>query len=141
MGIEHTYYNGNHATDFVTPRGLTKLSIDRLPPIVSRGVLQGGGGCLSNLAVLGGDAAIICASATSLRCRCIAPGSSIHERPPKLNRSDVPHVDCRRIARVGSLSGPLLTFAAKEMRDWRGAESGGLAACAGGGGRVPYRLP
>lgn len=39
MGIEHTYYNGNHATDFVTPRGLTKLSIDRLPPIVSRGVL------------------------------------------------------------------------------------------------------
>ena len=31
----------------------------------------------------------------------------------------------RRIARVGSLSGPLLTFAAKEMRDWRGAERGG----------------
>ena len=39
MGINHTYYNGNHAADFVTPKGLTKLSIDRLPPIVSRGVL------------------------------------------------------------------------------------------------------
>ena len=39
MGIDHTYYNGNHASDFVTPRGLTKLSVDKLPPIVSRGVL------------------------------------------------------------------------------------------------------
>lgn len=39
MGIEHVYYNGNRAEDFVSPTGLTKLSIDRLPPIVGRGVL------------------------------------------------------------------------------------------------------
>jgi kynurenine formamidase len=39
MGIDHVYYNGNHASDFVTARGLTKLSVDKLPPIVSRGVL------------------------------------------------------------------------------------------------------
>lgn len=39
MGINHTYYNGNHASDFVTPKGLTKLSTDKLPPIVTRGVL------------------------------------------------------------------------------------------------------
>ncbi len=39
MGINHVYYNGHHASDFVTPKGLTNLSIDRLPPIVSRGVL------------------------------------------------------------------------------------------------------
>lgn len=39
MGINHVYYNGNHASDFVQNTGLTKLSIDRLPPIVSRGVL------------------------------------------------------------------------------------------------------
>ena len=39
MGINHTYYNGNHASDFVTPKGLTKLSTDKLPPIVSRGVM------------------------------------------------------------------------------------------------------
>jgi len=39
MGIDHTYYNGNHARDFITPKGLTKLSIDKLPPIVSRGIL------------------------------------------------------------------------------------------------------
>lgn len=39
MGIDHTYYNGNRASEFVTPRGLTKLSVDALPPIVSRGVL------------------------------------------------------------------------------------------------------
>ena len=39
MGINHTYYNGTHASDFVSPKGLTKLSIDKLPPIVSRGVL------------------------------------------------------------------------------------------------------
>ncbi len=39
MGVNHVYYNGNKAQDFVTPTGLTKLSIDKLPPIVSRGVL------------------------------------------------------------------------------------------------------
>ncbi len=39
MGVNHVYYNGNHASDFVTPKGLTKLSTDKLPPIVSRGVL------------------------------------------------------------------------------------------------------
>lgn len=39
MGIDHTYYNGNHARDFVTSTGLTKLSIDKLPPIVGRGIL------------------------------------------------------------------------------------------------------
>ncbi|NOX49432.1 MAG: cyclase family protein [Gammaproteobacteria bacterium] len=39
MGINHVYYNGHHASDFVTLKGLTKLSIDKLPPMVSRGVL------------------------------------------------------------------------------------------------------
>ncbi len=39
MGINHVYYNGNHASDFVQTTGLTKMSIDKLPPIVSRGVL------------------------------------------------------------------------------------------------------
>ncbi|MEM1229442.1 MAG: cyclase family protein [Pseudomonadota bacterium] len=39
MGIDHVYYNGNRAEDFVAPTGLKRLSIDRLPPIVSRGVL------------------------------------------------------------------------------------------------------
>lgn len=39
MGINHVYYNGNKAPDFVAVTGLTKLSIDRLPPIVTRGVL------------------------------------------------------------------------------------------------------
>ena len=39
MGIDHVYYNGNKAQDFVAPTGLTKLSIHELPPIVSRGVL------------------------------------------------------------------------------------------------------
>jgi len=39
MGIEHRYYNGLHARDFVTAKGLTKLSTDKLPPIVTRGVL------------------------------------------------------------------------------------------------------
>ena len=39
MGIEHRYYNGLKAEDFVAPTGLTKLSVDALPPIVTRGVL------------------------------------------------------------------------------------------------------
>ena len=39
MGIDHVYYNGLHARDFVTPTGALELSVDRLPPIVTRGVL------------------------------------------------------------------------------------------------------
>jgi len=39
MGIEHRYYNGIRAEEFVAATGLTKLSVDKLPPMVSRGVL------------------------------------------------------------------------------------------------------
>lgn len=39
FGIDHVYYNGNHAADFVASNGLTKLAIHNLPPIVTRGVL------------------------------------------------------------------------------------------------------
>ncbi len=39
IGIEHRYYNGLHASDFVTPQGLTRLGTHELPPIVTRGVL------------------------------------------------------------------------------------------------------
>ena len=39
IGIEHVYYNGNRARDFVTPTGLEKLGIEKLPPIATRGVL------------------------------------------------------------------------------------------------------
>ncbi len=39
MGIEHRYYNGTHAKDFVVNTGLKKYSIHNLPPIATRGVL------------------------------------------------------------------------------------------------------
>lgn len=39
MGIEHVYYNGNKAEDFVATTGLRKLATHDLPPIVTRGVL------------------------------------------------------------------------------------------------------
>ena len=39
MGENHRYYNGHLAKDFVTPVGLSKLSIDKLPPVATRGVL------------------------------------------------------------------------------------------------------
>lgn len=39
IGIDHVYYNGHHASDFVTPTGLTKFGTHELPPIVTRGVL------------------------------------------------------------------------------------------------------
>ena len=39
MGIDHVYYNGRKAADFVTTKGLTALSIDQIPPMVGRGVL------------------------------------------------------------------------------------------------------
>jgi kynurenine formamidase len=39
LGIEHVYYNGNKLLDFADPTGLKKLGIDKVPPMVTRGVL------------------------------------------------------------------------------------------------------
>lgn len=39
LGINHVYYNGNPVGEFFTAAGLKKFSIDKLPPIVGRGVL------------------------------------------------------------------------------------------------------
>lgn len=38
-GIGGTFYNGNNLTDFARANGLTKLGIQMIPPIVTRGVL------------------------------------------------------------------------------------------------------
>jgi len=39
LGGKNLYYNCNHAFDFVTLTGLTKLGTDKVPPMVARGVL------------------------------------------------------------------------------------------------------
>jgi kynurenine formamidase len=39
LGIDHRYYNGLHAKDFVAPTGLRELGTHAIPPIATRGVL------------------------------------------------------------------------------------------------------
>jgi kynurenine formamidase len=39
IGIDHVYYNGTKASEFVKNTGLTRFGIHTLPPIVTRGVL------------------------------------------------------------------------------------------------------
>jgi kynurenine formamidase len=39
LGIEHVYYNGRKLADFADPSGLKKMGIEKVPPIVARGVL------------------------------------------------------------------------------------------------------
>jgi kynurenine formamidase len=39
IGIEHVYYNGNKLADFADPSGLKKFGIEKVPPIVTRGVM------------------------------------------------------------------------------------------------------
>lgn len=39
IGIDNIYYNGNRAADFVTVEGVKKLGIEKVPPIVTRGVV------------------------------------------------------------------------------------------------------
>src|SRR4029078_12959622 len=39
MGVERGYYNGNKLVDFADPTGLKKLGGERIPPMVTRGVL------------------------------------------------------------------------------------------------------
>lgn len=39
LGSDGMYYNCNHARDFAAVSGLTKLGIEKVPPIVTRGVL------------------------------------------------------------------------------------------------------
>ncbi|OWU85357.1 polyketide cyclase [Oceanicola sp. 22II-s10i] len=39
IGVDHVYYNGHNDKDFVMGDGMTKLGIEKVPPIVARGVL------------------------------------------------------------------------------------------------------
>lgn len=39
IGIDNVYYNGNKAADFVTVEGVTRLGIEKVPPMVTRGVV------------------------------------------------------------------------------------------------------
>ena len=39
LGIDYTFYNGNKAQDFVRTTGVTKLGVEGVPPMVTRGVL------------------------------------------------------------------------------------------------------
>lgn len=39
VGVEHVYYNRNEAKDFANVSGLTKLGVEKIPPIATRGIL------------------------------------------------------------------------------------------------------
>jgi kynurenine formamidase len=39
IGVDHVYYNGNKLLEFADPTGLKKLGIEKVPPMVTRGVL------------------------------------------------------------------------------------------------------
>ncbi len=39
IGIDHVYYNGHRAEDFVTVEGVKKLGVEKVPPLVARGVV------------------------------------------------------------------------------------------------------
>jgi kynurenine formamidase len=39
IGVDHIYYNGNKLADFADPNGLKKLGVEKVPPMVTRGVL------------------------------------------------------------------------------------------------------
>ena len=39
IGIDNVYYNGNKAADFVTVAGVRKLGVEKVPPMVTRGVV------------------------------------------------------------------------------------------------------
>lgn len=39
IGVDHVYYNGFKDKDFAKADGLTKLGVEKIPPIVARGVL------------------------------------------------------------------------------------------------------
>ena len=39
LGVDGMYYNCNHARDFAQVGGLTKLGIDKVPPMVGRGIV------------------------------------------------------------------------------------------------------
>ena len=39
IGVDHTYYNGFQGSEFVMADGMTKLGIEKVPPMVTRGVM------------------------------------------------------------------------------------------------------
>ena len=45
IGIDNVHYNGHKVADFAQPTGLTKLGVEKVPPMVARGVLLDEGCC------------------------------------------------------------------------------------------------
>jgi kynurenine formamidase len=56
IGVDWTYYNGNKSGDFAAADGLKKLGIEKVPPIVTRGVLLDMAGYLGTDVVKEGTA-------------------------------------------------------------------------------------
>jgi kynurenine formamidase len=55
LGVDYTFYNGNKAQDFVRTTGVTKLGIEGIPPIVTRGVLIDCAKAKGRPSLVGGD--------------------------------------------------------------------------------------
>src|ERR1700687_2594665 len=56
IGVDWTYYNGNKSGDFAAADGLKKLGVEKIPPIVTRGVLLDMAGYLGTDVVKEGTA-------------------------------------------------------------------------------------
>jgi kynurenine formamidase len=56
IGVDGTYYNCNEAKDFVQAGGLTKLGIENVPPIATRGILLDMAGYFNTDIVMEGTA-------------------------------------------------------------------------------------
>lgn len=54
IGIDNVYYNGNKSADFVTVEGVKKLGIEKVPPMVTRGVVLDMAGYYGKTIVPGG---------------------------------------------------------------------------------------
>ena len=56
IGIEHVYYNGNKLADFADAKGLTKLGVEKVPPMVDARRAARHGGALAAPTCEGGTA-------------------------------------------------------------------------------------
>lgn len=68
LGIDHRYYNGVMASEFVRPTGLLKYGTHLIPPIVTRGVLLDIAG-LKGVAQLAGGTAVTKADLDAARAK------------------------------------------------------------------------
>ncbi len=134
LGIDNVFYNGNHARDFMRTTGVTRLGVEGIPPMVTRGVLVDMAKARSKPMLEEGEIV----TADDLRAAMRDQGVEVRQGDVILIHTGWVELLERDPARFGK-GEPGIDNGAAEFLAALGVVAGGAAP--GGGGAVPFKNP